>query len=96
MQFMALFAINPGRAQVPVPAELRQAEFETVRGFYMESFVRRIWARTDVRGACILVEAGSMDEVSEKLGMLPLVRAGFLQPPTIIPLQPYAGFAPNS
>jgi len=42
----------------------------------------------------MLVEASSTDEVAEKLGGLPLVRAGFLQAPMIVPLKPHAGFAP--
>ncbi len=44
----------------------------------------------------MIVEATSTDEVAAKLNTLPLVRAGFLQPPTIVPLKPYSGFAPRS
>jgi hypothetical protein len=44
----------------------------------------------------MIVEAASIDEVSEKLSELPLVRAGFVQPPMIVPLKPYSGFAPRS
>jgi hypothetical protein len=44
----------------------------------------------------MIVEAASTDEVAEKLGSLPLVREGYLQPPTVVPLKPYSGFAPRS
>jgi hypothetical protein len=43
----------------------------------------------------MIVEAASIDDVLEKLSELPLLRAGFLQPPMIVPLKPYPGFAPR-
>jgi nicotinamidase-related amidase len=47
-------------------------------------------------GACMIAEATSTDEVAAKLNALPLVRAGYLQSPMIVPLKPYSGFAPRS
>jgi hypothetical protein len=44
----------------------------------------------------MIVEATSTDEVATKLNGLPLVCAGFLQTPMIVPLRPYLGFAPRS
>jgi hypothetical protein len=44
----------------------------------------------------MIVEAASTDEVAEKLNALPLVRAGHLKPPMIVPLKPDSGFAPRS
>jgi hypothetical protein len=96
MQFMILFTRHPNKAKAPVPAELREAEFETVRGFYTDGLVQQIWLRGDGGGACMIVEATSTDEVAAKLDALPEVRAGFLQPPMIVPLKPYSGFAPRS
>jgi hypothetical protein len=55
--------------------------------------VQQIWLRGDAGGAFAIVEAASTDEVAEKLNALPLVRAGYLQPPMIVPLKPYSGFA---
>ena len=43
-----------------------------------------------------IVEAGSDLEAATRVNALPLVRAGVLQPPVIVPLKPYAGFAPRS
>ena len=88
MQFMILFTRHSDKATTPAPQDLREAEFEKVRGFYAEGLVQQVWLRGDAGGACMLVEATSTDEVAEKLGQLPLVRAGFLQSPMIVPLKP--------
>jgi uncharacterized protein YciI len=96
MQFMILFTRHPDKAGTPAPADLREAEFEKVRGFYTDGLVQQIWLRGDTGGACMIVEAASTDEVAAKLNALPLVRAGFLQTPMIVPLKPYSGFAPRS
>jgi uncharacterized protein YciI len=95
MQYLVLFARRP-EAQTPTPADLREAEFEAVRGLYAEGSIRQIWLRGDVAGACAIVEARSDAEAATRVNGLPLVRAGVLQPPTIVPLKPYAGFAPRS
>jgi hypothetical protein len=96
MQFMVLVSLNPEKAQTLPPETLREAEFDAVRGLYMKSLIQQIWLRGDGSGACMIVEAPSVDDVAEKLGGLPMVRQGFLQPPTIVPLAPYWGFAPRS
>ncbi|MBV8899575.1 MAG: hypothetical protein JOY92_05630 [Verrucomicrobia bacterium] len=96
MQFMILFSRHPEKASLPVPADLREAEFQVVRGFYADGFVRQVWLRGDAGGACMMAEASSAEEVAQKLNTLPLVQAGFLQAPLIVPLKPYLGFAPRS
>src|SRR5262249_19641679 len=73
MQFMTLFTRRPDKTGTPAPAELREAEFEKVRSLYTDGLVRQIWLRGDAGGACMIVEAASIDEVVEKLGALPLV-----------------------
>src|ERR1700730_5050452 len=89
----SLFTRHPDKAETPAPADLREAEFEKIRGLYADGLVQQIWLRGDAGGACMIVEAASTDEVAEKLNALPLVRAGYLQPPMIVPLKPYSGFA---
>jgi uncharacterized protein YciI len=96
MQFLIIFTRDPLKAGERTPAALREAEFEAVRGLYSESFVRRIWLRGDGAGACAIVEATSAADAEERASALPLVRAGLLQAPVIVPLKPYAGFAPRS
>jgi muconolactone delta-isomerase len=95
MQFMILFTRHPDKDETPAPAGLREAEFEKVRGLYTDGLVQQIWLRGDAGGACMIVEAPSPEEVAAQLNALPLVRAGFLQPPMIVPLKPYSGFAPR-
>jgi muconolactone delta-isomerase len=96
MQFMILFTRHPDKVTTSARTELREAEFEKVRGFYSDGLVQQVWLRGDASGACMIVEADSTDEVGQKLSELPLVRAGFLQAPMIVPLKPYSGFAPHS
>ena len=96
MQFMTLFSWHPDRGEKPAPADLREAEFEMIRGLYTAGLVRQIWLRGDAGGACAIVEAASSDEVAEKFNALPFIREGYLQPPMIVPLKPYSGFAPRN
>jgi len=67
------------------------AEVEQARVLYAEGFIRQIWHRADIPGACLLVEADSEQHVRERLDTLPLVDAGMLEV-LIIPLKPYVGF----
>jgi muconolactone delta-isomerase len=71
-----------------VPAEVLQA-----RTLYARGVIRQIWHRTDVGGACILLEADSETHARELLNSLPMVQAGMLEV-TVIPLKPYVGFCP--
>jgi hypothetical protein len=96
MQFMILLRRSPLKMDTPVPAELREAEYEKVREFYLHGAIRDIWLRGDTPGACMIVEAGSKDEVEERLNILPLIQSGFLNSPIIVPLEPYAGFGPRA
>ncbi|MPY89154.1 MAG: hypothetical protein GEU99_14660 [Luteitalea sp.] len=68
-----------------------EEEVEQARVLYGQGFIRQIWHRGDVEGACILVEADSEAHVRERLSTLPLFQAGMLKV-SIIPLKPYAGF----
>ena len=74
--------------QTRIAAEVAQA-----RVLYAEGFLRHIWNRGDVPGACLLIEADSAEQVRERLDTLPLVRAGMLET-VVVPLKPYAGFCP--
>jgi hypothetical protein len=50
MQFMILFTAHPEKAKTPAPADLREAEFEKIRGLYTDGLVRQIWVRGDAGG----------------------------------------------
>jgi len=42
MQFLIPFSRHPDKAETPAPAELREAEFEKIRGLYTDGFVQQI------------------------------------------------------
>src|SRR4051794_22214791 len=50
---------------------LTEAEFERARVLYSQSFIRQIWHRGDIPGACLIVEAESEQQVRETLRTLP-------------------------
>ena len=95
MQFMVSVVLNPDKADGPPPAALAEAEFEAVRRHYMGGVIRQIWLRADGSGGIILAEAESAEIVADTFGALPMVRAGVLKAPEIVPLAPYWGFAPR-
>jgi hypothetical protein len=95
MQFMVSVNLDPEKGKDPIPPELSEAEFEAVRGLYMGGVLRQIWVRADMSGALIVAEAESAEAVTTAFAALPLVREGIMQPPEIVPLAPYFGFAPR-
>jgi hypothetical protein len=70
------------------------AEVEQARALYASGFIRQIWHRADIPGACIVLEAESEQQAREVIGTLPMMQAGMLEV-TVIPLKPYAGFGPR-
>ena len=68
-------------------------EVARARVLYAAGFIRQIWHRGDIPGACIVLEADSEESARQMLGTLPMVNAGMLEM-AIIPLRPYAGFCP--
>jgi muconolactone delta-isomerase len=94
MQFLTISKRLAGEGSEVELRLLAEAEFERGRDLYSQSFIRQIWHRADMPGACLLVEADSEQEVRETLSTLPLFQAGLLEI-VVIPLRPYAGFAPQ-
>jgi muconolactone delta-isomerase len=72
-----------------------EAEAQRARALYLEGFIRNIWHRGDMGGACLLVEAENETAVREKLATLPLVNSGMLEVTSVVPLKPYGGFGPR-
>ena len=71
-----------------------EAEAEAVRRLHASGRIRQVWGRTDVPGACLMVEADSLAEAKVLLDELPLVHAKMLDV-QIIPLSSYRGFGPR-
>jgi hypothetical protein len=72
-----------------IPLEGARARF-----LYSIGFTRQIWHLGDQPGACQIVEADTLDEARSHLSTLPMAQAGMIEF-DIIPLKPYAGFAPQ-
>jgi muconolactone delta-isomerase len=75
-------------------AALVEEEIQRARVLYAQGFIRQIWHRSDIPGACIVAEADSEQHARELINTLPMARAGMLEI-TVIPLKPYAGFCPS-
>ncbi|MEM5432690.1 hypothetical protein [Cupriavidus oxalaticus] len=94
MQFLVLVSLAvPAPRQAPTRDE-REAESEVIRHLYADSIVRQIWLRGD-GGACIVAESDDAESLRTRFSNLPLVKSGFLEPPKVIALKPYAGFGPT-
>jgi muconolactone delta-isomerase len=91
MQFLTISRRRTERFTDAEFAARVDEEIAQARVLYANGFIRQIWHRSDIAGACILVEAESEEQAREKLNTLPLVRAEMLEV-TIVPLKPYAGF----
>jgi hypothetical protein len=93
MQFLSLSRRRSDRFTETEFAALVDAEVAQARALYADGFIRQIWHRGDVGGACILLEAESLEQARARLHTLPMVRTGMLEV-SIVPLVPYAGFSP--
>jgi muconolactone delta-isomerase len=93
MQFLTISRRRTERFTEAEFAAHVEAEVAQARVLYAQGFIRQIWHRADIAGACLLVEADSEEQLREALNTLPLVHAGMLEI-TIVPLKPYAGFCP--
>ena len=91
MQFLSLSTRRTDRFSEAEFAELVDAEASRARELYAAGFIRQIWYRADLPGACMVLEADSLDEAHARLSTLPLIRAGMLEV-SIVPLVPYSGF----
>ena len=91
MQFMTLSRRRTEQFSDAEFAARVQSEVAQARVLYAQGFIRQIWHRGDMPGACLLVEAESEAQVRETLNTLPMVGTGMLEV-SIIPLKPYAGF----
>ena len=73
---------------------LLEPEAERARTMYAEGTIRAMWARKDVPGAVILLEADSLEAAQAAFDSLPLAQRGMLGV-QIIPLAPYRAFCPR-
>ena len=72
-------------------AEYLDLEAELAIKLFKEEFIRELYSIKGGKGACMIVEAESEDEIKEKLSMLPFVKNNYLDI-DIIEVKPYRGF----
>lgn len=94
MQF--LFAMQVKDNAPPITADQLEREVAYVREIYATDTLRQIWSRTDVTGACLLIEAQSESTARAAIDELPLMKAGKLEIQTFMALRSYRGFAGGS
>jgi muconolactone delta-isomerase len=73
--------------------ELAAREGQRVKALYAAGILRQVWKRSDTPGAAIVWEAASESEVRAALESLPIYHAGMLEISSLVPLEPYPGFA---
>jgi muconolactone delta-isomerase len=93
MQFLSISQRRKGFAEDDY-AGLAEREMERARELYSDGFIRQIWHRLDMPGACLLWEAGSEEQVHEMWSTFPFARAGMTEM-SLVPLKPYGGFRPT-
>lgn len=93
MQFLVVSRRRTERYADEQFGELVAAEIQRAKVLYGRGFIRQIWHRGDMLGACLLLEADSLEGAEEQLNTLPMYQSGMLEV-TVIPLSPYAGFSP--
>lgn len=94
MQFMVLSRRVTERFSDEDFVPLIESEANCARSLYADGFIRNIWHRADIGGACLLIEADSESATRATLATLPLVAAGMLELVSVVPLKPYRGFGP--
>ena len=77
-------------------APVLEPEAQAIRTLYAQGIVRSVWSRDDVPGACLLLEAESLDRAREIVASFPLVERGMAEVETLIPLRGYRGFGPRT
>ena len=92
MQFLSISQRRKGFAEGDY-ASLAEQEMERARELYSEGFIRQIWHRQDMPGACLLWEARGEEQIRE-MWAFPFAQAG-MNEMLLVPLKPYAGFRPT-
>lgn len=77
-------------------APVLEPEAQAIRTLYAQGIVRSVWSRDDVPGACLLLEAESLDRAREIVASFPLVERGMAEVEALIPLRGYRGFGPRT
>ena len=72
-------------------AELADEEARKAINLFKEEFIRELYSIKGGKGACMIVEANSEEEILIKLSDLPFIKNNYLDI-DIIEVKPYRGF----
>jgi muconolactone delta-isomerase len=93
MQFLSISQRRSGFAEDAF-ASLAEQEMERARELYSQGWIRQIWHRADMPGACLVWEAEDATQIHEMWNTFPFANAGMTEM-VLVPLKPYGGFKPT-
>ena len=73
-------------------AEFADEEAKKAIALFKEEFIRELYSIKGGKGACMILEASTEEEILKKLSDLPFVKNNYLDI-DIIEVKPYRGFA---
>lgn len=74
MRFFVILTRSETASPDEFTPELLESEAKSALRLWADDFIRELYGRTDGKGAIMVVEATSEDEVKETLGALPMVQ----------------------
>ena len=74
--------------------EFLNEEAKKAMTLFKEEFIRELYSIKGGKGACMIIEASSEEEIREKLSVLPFVSKKLIDL-DIIEVKPYRGFIEN-
>ena len=95
-EIMKFFVIGKRREDINpnLFKEFMDEEAKKAMTLFKEEFIRELYSIKGGKGACMIIEASSDEEVREKLNVLPFVAKNFIDL-DIIEVKPYRGFIEN-
>ena len=95
-EIMKFFVIGKRREDINpnLFKEFMDEEAEKAMTLFKEEFIRELYSIKGGKGACMIIEASSDEEIREKLNVLPFVAKNFIDL-DIIEVKPYRGFIEN-
>ena len=95
-EIMKFFVIGKRREDINpnLFKEFMDEEAKKAMTLFKEEFIRELYSIKGGKGACMIIEASSDEEIREKLNVLPFVAKNFIHL-DIIEVKPYRGFIEN-
>ena len=93
---MKFFIIGKRKKNIDEAEFVKYADEEAKKAMilFKEEFIRELYSIKGGKGACMIVEAESEQQILEKLSQLPFIKRNYLDL-DIIEVKPYRGFVQN-